>query len=91
MSEPRLPLGFERRLQSGGLAWRYADCAGKFQEGAGTQSDLPATMHRNNQGNGAIRPLNWQPNEPSTWMLGINVLPPILATDGAHHRQAHAS
>jgi hypothetical protein len=91
MGEPRLTPWLGRRLRSGGLAQRYLDCSGKLQECEGTQAGLPTTGNRNNHRNRAIRPFNWQPNEPTLWVLGINVLLPILATDGPHHRQAYAS
>ena len=91
MGEPRCLLRPGRRLQSGRRTWRHRHCSGELQEGEGTQADLLPPENRSNRGSGAIRPFDGQSNEPTLWMLGINVPLPILVMDGAHDRQAHAS
>lgn len=91
MVEPRLTLGYRSSLRGGRAAQRYLHCCGQLQQGLGTQAELPSIGRWRNHRSGAIRPLDWHPDEPTPWMLDINGLLPILAPDGAYHRQALAS
>jgi hypothetical protein len=62
-----------------------------LQQGLGIQAELLSTVNRCNHRSTAIRPLDRHPDEPTSWMFNINVLLPILAPDGADHRQPLAS
>lgn len=90
MGEARLLLGLGRSLQGQGLAERRLYCSDEFQEGECLQTNRMTAGNRNHPGRGAIRPLDWQLDEPSLRMLGLYVLLPILAAQRAHHRQTHA-
>jgi hypothetical protein len=91
MLEPSLVLGYRRSLQGSRAAQRYLHCCDQLQQGLGTQTELLSTGNGRNHRSTAIRPLHRHPHEPTPWMLHINVLLPILAPDGADHRQALAS
>jgi hypothetical protein len=86
MLEPRLVLEYPRSLQGSRTAQRYLRCCDQLQQGLGIQAELSSTGNRRNHRNTPIRPLNRHPDEPTPWMFYINVLLPILAPDGAHHR-----
>ena len=90
MGEARLLLGLGRSLQCRGLAERRLYCSGEFQEGECLQTNRMTIGNGNHSWSAAIRPLDWQLDEPSLGMLGLYVLLPILAAQSAHHRQTQA-
>jgi hypothetical protein len=91
MLEPRLVLEYRRSLQGSRAAQRYLHCCDQLQQGLGTQANLSSIGNGRNHRSTAIRPLNRYPDEPTPWMFNINVPLPILAPNGADHRQALAS
>ena len=91
MLEPRLVLEYRRGLQGSRAAQRYLHCCGQLQQGLGIQAERLSTVNRWNHRSTAIRPLQRHPDEPTPWMFNVNLLLPILAPDGADHRQPLAS
>jgi hypothetical protein len=90
MIEPRLLLCVRSSLERLLPFQRFLDGFSEFQQGKGAQAHLLPTSSCCHHRSAAIRPLDRQPNEPTSRMLDINVLLPALAADGAYHRQAHA-
>jgi hypothetical protein len=73
------------RLQSQGPFQPLLDSFSQLQQGRGTQAHLLSTHDWHYHGSATIRPLERQPNEPTSGMLDIEVLLAALAADGPHH------